>query len=299
MSVAVKASLEKLLTGIVDYAGLFPPAQLSLPEAVLNYATYRNSNFSWMLGRFIVQIDLLDEFVAEAGEFFGASSELWRVSVIANEDFYETVRRVDNFNAVHAAHAVCDALEIKVWSAAEIEHVAGNLPHQVTAYFELPLDEKLADLVGALSLHKQRAKIRTGGVTAEAFPETEAIVRFVRTCLAANVPFKATAGLHHPLRCLRPLTYAENAPAGVMNGFLNLFLAAGFVREGFKAELIREILLEEDPAAFVFEDNGLWWRQEHFLGIKQIERLRESHAISFGSCSFTEPVEDLRELGLF
>ena len=104
----------------------------------------------------------------------------------------------------------------------------GGLCRFCTAYFELPLGENLADLVSTLAIRGQCAKIRTGGLTADAFPSTAQIIRFTRTCLAANVPFKATAGLHHPIRCFKPLTYAPDAPSGMMHGFLNVSLAAGF-----------------------------------------------------------------------
>src|SRR5438477_108730 len=87
-----------------------------------------------------------------------------------------------------------------------------------------PAGLSMPDAVATLAITGQRAKIRTGGVTPEAFPKSAEIVRFVRTCLAANVPFKATAGLHHPIRCFHPLTYDADSPQGTMHGFLNLFL---------------------------------------------------------------------------
>ena len=53
------------------------------------------------------------------------------------------------------------------------------------------------------------------------------VVRFIRRCIEADVRFKATAGLHHPLRAEFPLTYDAGAPVGAMFGYLNVFLAAG------------------------------------------------------------------------
>jgi hypothetical protein len=120
----------------------------------------------------------------------------------------------------------------------------------------------------------------------------------VRTCLAGNVPFKATAGLHHPIRCYRPLTYAQGGPSGTMHGFLNLFLMTGFARESFKPDTLEELMEEEFGEVFQFDENGLTWRGENFLSNWQLERLRRLGIQSFGSCSFEEPVEDLKALGL-
>jgi hypothetical protein len=294
----IKESVRLLLTEIIDYAGLFPPAQLSMAEAVTNYATYKNSNYDWMLGRFVVPVGRLDEFVATAHDFFTRGESVWKLSVLASEDIYETVRAVEDFNAANAPYVVCDALEIKANTVSLIEKIAEAVPPQFTNYFEIPTGENLADLVVTLAINRQRAKIRTGGTTTEAFPPTETITRFIRTCLAANVPFKATAGLHHPIRCRKPLTYEQGAPEAMMYGFLNLFLAAAFARDGFKPSVLNEILEDEWEESFAFEDGGVLWRQEHFVSAAQIKYLREKGAISFGSCSFEEPIADLQEIGL-
>jgi hypothetical protein len=83
-----------LTTEVIDYAGLFPPSQISMPEAVLNYATYRASNYGWMLGRFILPVPRLEEFLDSAGEFLSTGSRLpWRLSVLA----VDAVKFVDLF----------------------------------------------------------------------------------------------------------------------------------------------------------------------------------------------------------
>ncbi|HEX7807360.1 MAG TPA: hypothetical protein VF608_01500, partial [Thermoanaerobaculia bacterium] len=103
------------------------------------------------------------------------------------------------------------------------------------------------------------------------------------------VAFKATAGLHHPLRCVRPLTYEPNAPTGLMHGFVNVFLAAAMIED---AEAILE---ERDASAFAFDDDGASWRDRR-VSTEALEKLRSHCAISFGSCSFEEPIDDLRAL---
>ena len=292
-------SVKSLLSGSIDYAGLFPPAALSMPEAVINYATYRTSNYNWLLGRFVVTDSRLAEFYESAQDFISRDDEPpWRVSVVAGDDVDETLRIVDDFNSANARAIVCDTVEIRTNSPALIESAKDQMPDGVAAYFEVPLDDSMPDLIATLSITRQRAKIRTGGITPEAFPQTKDIIRFVRVCLAANVLFKATAGLHHPIRCFRPLTYENNSPQATMHGFLNLFLMTGFAREGYRPSLLNEIMEEEFEEVFRFEDQTVTWRDDFSLNLWQIERLRSHGIQSFGSCSFEEPVADLRKLGV-
>lgn len=294
----LKESVRALLAEIVDYAGLFPPSALPMTEAVKNYADYKTSAYRWMLGRFIVPVARLDEFSECAKDFFSNAGDVWKLSVLAGEDIDETVRLIDNFNKAHAGRAVCDALEVKADKSFTIEKIAAAVPPELTTYFEIPLRADLADLFTTLALRKQRAKIRTGGTTADTFPTAAQIERFMRICLAANVPFKATAGLHHPVRAVKPLTYEKDAPEDVMNGFLNVFLAAGFLKQKYKSGTIHKLLEDDQAENFTFEDDGVSWRGKHFLSVAQLKTLRERNIISFGSCSFDEPIEDLRALGI-
>ncbi len=292
-------SVKLLLSEIIDYAGLFPPSQISMPEAVINYATYKNSNYGWMLGRFVVPAARLDEFYESSRDFISRDAKkAWRLSVLAGEDINASIRTVKEFNAKNGPGVVCDALEVKANTVSKIENTVNALPGGITAYFEIATDNNLAELVSTLAIKGQRAKIRTGGTTNEDFPSSRTIIRFVRTCMAANVPFKATAGLHHPIRCFKPLTYAEDAPQGTMHGFLNTLLMTGFARESYRISLLEDLMEEEFEEVFLFRENGVGWRNEHFLTIKLLELLRKRGMISFGSCSFDEPVSDLQKLGI-
>jgi hypothetical protein len=296
---SVLPSVRALLTGAIDYAGLFPPSQLSMSEAVINYATYRNSNYNWMLGRFVVPVSRLKEFVQYAEDFISRDSKnVWHLSALSGEDIYQTIRDIENFNREQSGGVVIDSFEVKANSISKIDNTVQVLPAGLTAYFEIGTGENFVDLVSQLALHGQRAKIRTGGVTADAFPKAAEIIRFVKTCLAANVPFKATAGLHHPIRCYRPLTYEPDAPHGTMHGFLNLFLMTGFLIEGFRPTLLEHIMEEEYDEVFSFDDTGVTWQGEFMLTTRDIERLRHIGIQSFGSCSFDEPVADLQQLGV-
>jgi hypothetical protein len=158
-----------------------------------------------------------------------------------------------------------------------------NLESTLPVYYEAPL----------VDLSRAFAKVRTGGLTPDAIPSAAALAEF----LSRRVPFKATAGLHHPLRSERPLTYALDSPRAPMHGFLNVFAAAVLAWHGAGAPLLIELLEERAAATLQFSDDALVWRG-HRVTTAQIAEARRAFAHSFGSCSFEEPVSELRELGL-
>jgi len=140
------------------------------------------------------------------------------------------------------------------------------------------------------------AKIRMGGPTPEAIPATERVARMLAEMAARRLPFKATAGLHHPVRSLQPLTYEAESPRALVHGFFNVFTAAIFAWRGMDASGLIEILEEKDPGAFVFGEEQMRWRGR-LLSVSEIRAARLQFAHSFGSCSFEEPVSELRQLG--
>ena len=295
----VRESVRTLLTGAIDYAGLFPPAGLPMSEAVINYATYRNSNYRWMLGRFVLPVVQLDEFIENADDFISRDpASDWRLSVLASEDLEDTIRKISDFNVKYSPAVSVDSLEVKANSTSKIENTMRLVPHGIDVFFELGMKDNFTDLVALVGEKEQRAKIRTGGVTPDAIPKTKLILRFVRACMAANVPFKATAGLHHPIRCFRPLTYANKSPKGTMHGFLNLFMMTGFAREGYRSSLLEDVMEDEFDEVFKFDPQSVKWRDEYVLNVHQLETLRQKGVQSFGSCSFDEPIADLQKLGI-
>lgn len=292
-------SVRALLAGSIDYAGLFPPSQLTMDEAAANYAEYLRGEHSWLLGRFVLPVARLAELRESALPFIRKGDDPWRLSVLAGENIYETIKGISTFNKHNADAFLADSLEVKANTVSKIENTVAALPTGLGAYFEIsPSGPNFSELVATLAITRQRAKIRTGGVTPQEFPRSRDIIRFVRTCLAGNVPYKATAGLHHPIRCFSPLTYAADAPRGTMHGFLNLFLMTGFARESLKADVLEALMEEEFGEAFTFDENGVSWRAERELTNWHLERLRKFGIHSFGSCSFEEPVEDLQKLGI-
>ena len=299
--------LRALLAGSIDYAGLFPPAALEMADAVRQYGAYRSHPDAWALGRFVVPAARLGELEEAAvgvvppamtGESsHGAADSGWRLSVLLGSDVASDLRIIGEFNCRHAASGApamsADAVEARADSVEAIDRLLAAMPRWAQAYIEIPLDRDPAPLVAAIVRGGGRVKARTGGVTPEAFPPAAAIARFLRACTDAAAPFKVTAGLHHPLRAEYRLTYSPDSPRGTMFGFLNVFLAAAYMANGLgDAEAIR-LLEERDPDAFRVSSDAIEWRGRG-LDRDAIAAARTSGIVSFGSCSFTEPVDELR-----
>jgi hypothetical protein len=291
-------ALRALLAGIVDYAGLFPPTALDMPSAVRNYAAYRGDDNAWMLGRFVVPIARLDEFDRARGALALEGQPEWRLTALAGAAVVDDLARVSEYNRAHTGVTSIDSVEARLGTPDAIRAAASASASESFALFaEIPLDPDPAPLVDALRTAGISAKIRTGGVTADAIPSPEIVVRVLRRCVDAGVRFKATAGLHHPLRAEYPLTYDTGAPVGLMYGYLNVFLAAAFMHEGM-SDADAALVLDERSAASIEVTSGAVRWKDFRLPAAQLRRIRSDLAVSFGSCSFREPVDDLRALAL-
>lgn len=286
-----------LLAGLVDYAGLFPPAALAMDEAVAEYARWRGSPEAFMLGRFVAPAARLDELGRSAAALLEApgAGGPWRVSALLGADAAADAARIAAFDAAHAGRAMVDCVELKTTGPAEAGAALAALPAGLTAYVEVAPDASLEATLAVLKQHGARAKLRTGGVVAAAIPEPREVARFIAACAAAGVPWKATAGLHHPVRAEQALTYEASSPRAVMHGFLNVFAAAVFARSGADPALLEAVVSETRPQAFRFDSGSLAWRELR-ASAAQIAAARRGFAASFGSCSFAEPVADLRAL---
>lgn len=289
--------LRDLLAGLIDYAGLFPPAALDMVSAVNRYAAYRKDETGWMLGRFIAPIARLDEFEKAAADHLRQGVEPWRLSALGGGDLKPDLEKIAEFNGRNSGRAIIDAIEIKAERAADIEQAMEMMPEALTPYFEIPISHDPADLIKLISALGARAKVRAGGVAAESFPSSPSLASFIKICADEDAPFKATAGLHHPLRSVNRLTYEPDSESALMHGFLNVFLAAAFAQSGMSVKQLAELLEERSLEAFQFDNGSVTWRGEMIVR-GQLRNSRSLLAIAFGSCSFEEPIEDLRKLGL-
>lgn len=291
-----------LLEGLVDYAGLFPPAALSMTDAVARYGEYLASENAWALGKFVVPVAQLAEFEAATSALGGGPR--WHLALIAGADFPADIRVIAAFARRSAPYAIASAIEVRASTPANIDAVArdavllrSSVADPFDVYIEVPVAADPSALIQSIASHGLRAKVRTGGVEAGAFPDAGQLARFVRECIAHGVTFKATAGLHHALRGNYPFTYDPASDRGTMFGFLNVFVAALFAREGLDDVAIRTLLEERDPTSFSFSSSGVTWGGRT-VSAAAIRSARAGAAVSFGSCSFTEPVADLSSLGL-
>lgn len=289
-----------LLEEIVDYAGLFPPASLTMPAAVAEFARQREGPTSWMLGRFVVPLTRLMEWETAAEPVLATigDGEPWRLSVLGEAHMSAPIsRRIRDFNSRFLGRAYIDSAELTAAGPDEVAY-AGTLGEDgVATYVEVPVVDDPLQWVEALVRAGARGKVRTGGVTAGVFPSTKQVARFIRRCIEKRVGFKATAGLHHPLRGEYRLTYDERAERATMYGFLNVFLAAALARSGASDADVVAMLEERDATLIVFGDETIEWRGRT-IDIATLRQTRSRVAISFGSCSFQEPVDELAALQL-
>ncbi len=294
--------LHTLLAGSVDYAGLFAPAALDMRTAVRNYAAYLSDANAWMLGRLVLPANRLAEFEQAYAEL-GVSTQIgWRLSALLGDDLERDFAQISDFNGAHADLQV-DAVEAKLTTPAAIARAAmlsGRprplVDRRLALFVEVPTGGDPASIISAISEWGVKAKIRTGGVSPDVFPPTSFVVRFLRQCIDTRVPFKATAGLHHALRGNYALTYDAAPERSMMFGYLNLLLAEAFMCAGLTDRDAGRLLEDADPAAFAADERAVRWRDRE-LSLEQVREAR-ALAIAFGSCSFEEPVAELRALGL-
>lgn len=275
------------LEGLIDYAGLYPPAGLDMHSAVRNYLEYSRSGHRRALGRFVVNLEQFPYLWDAAGDYVRGM----RLSVIATPaaDWDDLHRLLDKGYKI-------DAVEIKAADrASDVERLAAQVPAGVTQYFEMPVCNALAQMLDAVEAANARVKLRMGGTAVEAFPSPKAVAQMLAELAARRLIFKATAGLHHAVRGRYPLTYDADSPTAVMHGFMNLACAAAVLHFGGEAEDAREVLEEEWPGAFQVTPEAIAWQQDSW-NADELREVRQKFFAGFGSCSFEEPMREMEEL---
>lgn len=315
-----------LLAGLFDYAGLFAPASLPLDEALANYARYRVGRHGWMLGRFVVSIDRLDAVSlalrrlapalgAALGEraLPGDHALPWRITALLDAGAEGGAAEVEAFNRRHASPehglAVVDTIEVKAPTIDLVRGVRGWASRGFEVYCEVPLGQEMEHVLDAVARAGLHAKVRTGGVTPESIPAFDAVAAFLCGCVARGVVAKATAGLHHVVTGDHPLWPSAAATRARMLGFLNLVLGAGIVEGVGRAAAqspdvcatVARLLAVAVPPTWAGHRQVDWGG----AGGPIIEGPLDQFALSgralirsIGTCSFEEPVEDARRVGL-
>jgi len=302
-SLAPCPSVRSAFARLVDYAGLFPPAQLSLAQATMEYREARHGAHAWMLGRFIIPASTLTSWAQPGDGPFsvildgGSDAATWLESIGARIGAVAALREKGvgievlevSLPAAFTADRAPDETLQRLRELLESAKVS-DLPIYVEFARRGPWKAVLERAMSAAMHAGCGAKLRCGGLTLEAFPSVDDVAEFLAAANAARVPFKATAGLHHPVR-------HYNAQSGfTMHGFLNILAAAALAPRG-GLETLRRVVDEEEPRAFQFEAAALRWRNER-IDIHELETCRRAAFVAYGSCSFAEPVEDLTALGI-
>lgn len=287
----VRVAFERL----IDYAGLFPPAKLEMAPSLAEYDMSRNGTHAWMLGRFIVPASRIEELLANIGSTPVPLSVIVDAGSDARAWFGNATQMLDRLRGYreHESRISIDALEVPLpplLSKRETyEATIGQFAmlaerhglRELPTYIEIPRDDRFNELIAstmtALARYGAGAKLRCGGVVASAVPSPEEVAAFLAASGDASVPFKATAGLHHPIR------HYNEAAGFTMHGFLNI-LAAAAQRNASEA-VLAEIVAREDARDF------------EALDLEALTRARAAF-VAYGSCSFDEPVEDLTALSI-
>ncbi|MEO0455760.1 MAG: hypothetical protein AAF152_04150 [Cyanobacteria bacterium P01_A01_bin.114] len=300
-------SLRLLLSTLIDYAGLFPPAALDFKPAIAAYKTYCADAHRWMLGRFVLPLSQLSQLEDQLDRQYSAA--FWPLSVVLDPST-QALEALTYWQGKQDRFTIA-ALEFKPCSAAAIAALLPQLPPHVSVFFEVPIDptlpDYLPDYLAVLKGTRAAAKVRIGGPTQADFPSVEALAHFIGACARAEIPFKATAGLHHPLRSCQAL---PNGRWVNMHGFLNVALAATFAY-GYQVSSteIASILQIDTPSALDFSDYGITCQiplNSKFseiinmagqVTLDVLSHVRSRYFQGIGACSFQNPLAELDRLG--
>ncbi|MFN2621798.1 MAG: hypothetical protein ABR611_03040 [Chthoniobacterales bacterium] len=300
-------SLRALLAHAIDYAGLFPPASLALEPALRNYADYIRTPDVWMLGAFILPVAEFGAAARGLSQFDGNyrlrisalgpktdNAETFQASLVA------AMELIAAFRSTSGDAAVIDQFEMPLpanVSTDTFKMIRRTMDPQLRTFWEAPAEtaeraiKLIADNNRAHAGGKLGFKLRTGGVTANAFPSSAEIAGALMAAGTHQVSIKFTAGLHHPVRSFHRSVQTK------MHGFLNV-LGAGVLghEHDWTEKQFAEMLEDEDASSFSFAEDFFAWR-DWKVATERVAAHRES-VTSLGSCSFDEPREDLRALNL-
>lgn len=286
---ATSPAPQALMDGGIDYAGLFPPAALGLPSAVDEYIAARRGPDARLLGRFVVpatQLGAFGDVLADRDPGPGAMP----LSVIVRDRSEDDRVAVEAFSAAPlAALAPIESIEARPGDLEGLAWLAHAFLPGREVYTEVDLSADVPRWLDAIAAHGLRAKVRTGGLIADAFPAPQALLAFLDGTIARGLRFKATAGLHHAVRGSYPLTYAPDAEQAPMYGYLNVLLATAALRDGQPRDAALALLLQPEGVTLTADGVSCAGVQ---LSPATLAATRRDHFTSFGSCSFREPATE-------
>lgn len=302
----VSLPLRPLLASVVDYAGTFPPAGMSLKTAMAAYATYQKQPEHWLLGKYVLSVADLPAFIKELlprvrlTMGLGKHPSVWPISLVLRDPRYissSSLLRSLHFYTANSYLSIA-ALEISPQPRETLENIVSTVktqvPQSVETFFEVPLtsvsQSSYQDSLRMLQAHRAMAKVRTGGLSPKDFPTVMQLAQFIATCEQLKLPFKATAGLHQPFYSQQRL---PNGSWVNMHGFLNIAIATALTHYASLTAIdITHILQATSLEDFIpwFDDvllTELWF---------DLCQLRKQFFRGFGSCSFQEPLASVIQL---
>jgi hypothetical protein len=289
----MRASLQRLLSEVFDYAGLFPPAKLDMAPALENYVRYREGSESWIVNRFVCPTVRLKELAERMDRMSVGDIEVAAIGQPSTdrrtwEEALEQDSQEMNVFLERFPNSDIAAFEVKVPSHEEVAACIKDLGgfSDADVFVELPWGPQMADSLAALAdTEWMAAKARTGGQSADSYPSARDLAAFIHSCIALDMDFKMTAGLHHPFR-------KEHE-----HGFLNVLVATTLaLSDDLQATELQTLLEDGQPKSFEFGDEAVQWRDHHAV-LHDIDEARDRF-IGIGSCSIQEPLQDLRALRL-
>jgi hypothetical protein len=293
--------MRDLFSSVIDYAGTFPPASLELGQAVAAYARARGGDAAPLLGRFVLAAGVWDRFEPPA---LAAAPTAWPISVVVpgsdpglTPTYEDLASCIAGFNNRWQGRAQIVAVEYPVVEGDALDRLADGYAHTLDVFIEVPYGPDCRRRVDAVKARGLFVKLRAGGVAPAAFPSVDELTDALCACAEAGVTFKATAGLHHAWRGSYPVTAEPMAETATMHGFLNVIVAAALAYRGASRSTIVGALAETDRNAFSFTLDQVAWRG-HPVDRDELAGFRRRFFRAFGSCSFDDPVRELRSAGL-
>ena len=286
--------------GLIDYAGLFPPASLDMAGAVQEYRAVQNSDTRWVAGRFLCPASRLEELAAVLMTTFTAGENPWEVGVVLDAGPGEGASAAQTFHAEMqpaATIASAEARPTERTAEAFIDLVGtlSSIQPEVVPFVEIVAPRPFEDQIGPVADTLRGlgriggVKLRCGGTSASMFPDPTTVASFILAATNAKLPFKATAGLHQPIR-------HYDAELGAWHhGFVNLLVAAAAADACYGIEMLTEIIADADPDTFSISTAFITWHELSIPG-PAMRRVRTRGFVAYGSCDFFEPVEALAGL---
>jgi hypothetical protein len=270
--------------GLFDDASLFPPASLTMIDAIAGHLRHQAAWYSDMSGPFVCADTRLAPLSAAMTAAGVAELDLALVLPSGADSLGAATDAVFGDPRLRLR-----AVEVPVAepSDAGVKSLAAALDRTplvgATAFMEIPVAHVNADALRIAADHRYQVKLRTGGTTAEAFPDEKTLAQALMALAGERQAFKCTAGLHHAVRHQAADTGFEH------HGFLNVILAVAAALDDASAASVEAQLAETRTDAVAARVAGL--DEDQVAGVRSL-------FTSLGTCSTDEPVTDLVTLGL-